>query len=77
MPDQPNPIITMAVLALPAEFVALCRADNVEPGTVLRGFIADLCVITDAEAGYVCNGSQASDLARWYYAQVGYVWWPR
>jgi hypothetical protein len=74
MPDQQP---TTAVLALPAEFVALCRSDDVEPGTVLRGFIADLCSITDAEAGYVCNGTQANDLARWYYAHVGYVWWPR
>ncbi len=74
MPDPQN---TIVVLALPAEFVVLCRSDNVEPGTVLRGFVADLCSISDAEAGFVCNGAQAHDLARWYYAQVGYAWWPR
>lgn len=67
----------IVTLALPEPFVVLCRADNVEPGTVLRGFVADLCSITNAEAGFVCNGVQAHDLARWYYAQVGYAWWPR
>lgn len=64
-------------LAVPATFVDVCRRDSVEPGTVLKGFIADLCDIRDSEAGYVGNGSRASDLARWYYAQVGYAWWPR
>ncbi|MBW8832845.1 MAG: hypothetical protein JF606_26320 [Burkholderiales bacterium] len=49
-------------LALPAQFVEHCRADHVEPGTVLRGFVGDLCGITDAEAGFVCNGERATDL---------------
>ena len=62
-------------LALPATFVDICRQDHVEPGTVLRGFIADLCAIKDSEAGYFCNGTVATDLARGYYAQVGYVLW--
>jgi hypothetical protein len=64
-------------LVLPEAFVAHCRADSVEPATVLQGFVADLCGLTDAEAGFVCNGERATDLARWYYAQVGYAWWPR
>ena len=64
-------------LALPAEFVALCHSHRVEPGTVLRGFVADLCGLTSPETGFVCNGEPARDLARWYYAQVGYAWWPR
>jgi hypothetical protein len=67
----------IVTLVLPVQFVEHCRADSVEPGTVLRGFVADLCGITDAEAGFVCNGERATDLARWYYAQVGYAWWPR
>lgn len=62
-------------LALPEAFVNLCRQDKVEPGTVLRGFIADLCAITDPESGYFCNGARATNLARGYYAQVGYVRW--
>jgi hypothetical protein len=32
-------------LDLPAEFLELCKQDNVFPDTVLRGFIADLCAI--------------------------------
>lgn len=64
-------------LALPEAFVELCRSDSVEPATVLKGFVADLCGLTDADAGFVGNGERATDLARWYYAQVGYRWWPR
>ena len=67
----------IVTLMLPAEFVTLCRSGQVEPGTVLRGFIADLCRLTNAEAGYIGNGRQAQKLANWYYAQVGYAWWPR
>jgi len=29
-------------IELPPEFIALCKADNVPPELVLRGFIADL-----------------------------------
>lgn len=64
-------------LALPAEFVALCRSDRVEPGTVLHGFVADLCALEHAETGYLSNGTLPRVLARWYYAGVGYARWPR
>jgi len=64
-------------LVLPEAFVLLCRADSVEPATVLKGFVADLCSLTDAEAGFVCNGQCPVDMAQRYYAWVGYAWWPR
>ena len=67
----------IVTLMLPAEFAALCRADQVEPGTVLRGFVADLCQLAYADAGYLCNGAWAHELARRYYEQVGYAGWPR
>jgi hypothetical protein len=74
--NAPTPPLTIT-LTLPGVFVALCHGDQVQPGTVLQGFIADLCGMNEPEAGYVCNGEQPRDLARWYYAQVGYAWWPR
>ena len=33
-------------IELPPEFIALCKADNVPPEVVLRGFIADVCELT-------------------------------
>jgi len=68
---------TTVTLTLPSVFIELCHGHQVQPGTVLQGFIADLCGLNEPEAGYVANGEQAGDLARWYYAQVGYAWWPR
>jgi hypothetical protein len=68
---------TTVMLTLPSVFIELCQGHQVQPGTVLQGFIADLCGLNEPEAGFVCNGEQAGDLARWYYAQVGYAWWPR
>ena len=64
-------------LELPAEFIALCKQDKTEPAIVLRGFIADLCALELAEAGYLSNGTSARLLARWYFAGVGYARWPR
>ena len=76
--DKPtdNPPTTVT-LTLPSVFIELCQGHQVQPGTVLQGFIADLCGLNEPEAGYLANGEQAGDLARWYYAQVGYAWWPR
>lgn len=64
-------------LELPDEFLDQCKQDNVEPETVLRGFIADLCGITNFVAnprndGYSSNGSDERDLARSYYERAGY-----
>ena len=76
-PNPPPPPPTTVTLTLPSVFIELCQGHQVQPGTVLQGFIADLCGLNDPEAGYLANGEQAGDLARWYYAQVGYAWWPR
>ncbi len=67
-------------LVLPAEFIALCQRDKIEPDFVLRGFIADLCGLIDAHAdprndGYCSNGSSERDKAYAYYERVGYPWW--
>jgi hypothetical protein len=67
-PTPPSPPPTTVTLTLPGVFIELCSGHQVQPGTVLQGFIADLCGLNEPEAG---------DLARWYYAQVGYAWWPR
>ena len=69
-------------LALPPEFIDLCRHDQVAPETVLRGFIADLCgIINWADApradGYSSNGSDERRMAEEYYERVGYPWWHR
>jgi hypothetical protein len=70
---------------LPQEFVELCKYDNVNPKTVLRGFIADLAEIQNwkfpapaqgrmprPNDGYQSNGSDERRLAREYYERVGY-----
>jgi hypothetical protein len=69
-------------LKLPDEFIELCRRDGVLPETVLRGFIADLCGITNyADAprddGYASHGSDERDMAYEYYERVGYPYWNR
>ena len=76
MPRKNNRI----TLELPPEFIALCKADNVPPEVVLRGFIADLAEImnwTDSPRtdGYSSNGSDERRMAREYYERVGYPWW--
>ena len=68
-------------LDLPSEFIALCAGDGVEPRTVLRGFIADLCSIVnyaDAPVRTDGSGRTGSDerlMALEYYVRVGYPWW--
>jgi len=52
----------------------------VEPETVLRGFIADLCGIMNWASnpradGYGSNGSDERDFASAYYDRVGYPHW--
>jgi len=56
---------------IPPEFVDLCEAHDLEPLAVLRGFIADLCQITDSrrcprEDRYCSSGSDERFLAREY-----------
>ena len=67
-------------IELPAEFIALCEADGIEPETVIRGFIADLAEIMNwvsdpREDGYASNGSDERMKAREYYERVGYPYW--
>ena len=67
-------------IELPKEFIALCKADEVEPEQVLRGFIADLAHIMNwannpREDGYSSNGSDERMKAREYYDRVGYPYW--
>jgi hypothetical protein len=51
-------------------------------GTVLRGFIADLCGIMNwannpRADGYSSNGSDERQMAEQYQWRVGYPWWHR
>ena len=67
-------------LELPPEFIEVCKADGIEPGLVLRGFIADLAEIVSwanrpRTNGYNSNGSDERRMAREYYERVGYPWW--
>jgi len=75
MPRKNNRI----TLDLPPEFVALCKADNVPPEVLLRGFIADLCEIMNwadnpRTDGYSSNGSDERRYVMEYYERVGYPW---
>ncbi|MCP3869805.1 MAG: hypothetical protein GY703_17270 [Gammaproteobacteria bacterium] len=68
------------VIDLPDEFIALCKEDEIEPETVLRSFIADLCEIISWQSdprtdGYNSNGSDERMMARKYYERVGYPYW--
>jgi len=56
-------------IELPAEFIALCEADGIEPEQVIKGFIADLAEIDGS------NGSDERMKAREYYNRVGYPYW--
>ena len=72
-----EPTTHSITLDLPSEFVHLCQLDQVDPATVLRGFIADLCGITGwirvaRTDGYSSNGSDERQMARQYYYRVGY-----
>jgi hypothetical protein len=60
-------------LTLPPQFLSLCATHGVEPETVIRGFIADLCHLRTAE--YHTNGSDERNLADDYYQRVGYAHW--
>lgn len=60
-------------LTLPLQFLSLCATHGVEPETVIRGFIADLCHLRTAE--YHTNGSDERNLADDYYQRVGYATW--
>lgn len=70
---------TWITLELPPEFIELCRQDDVQPETVLRGFIGDLCIDNDPGVRrtdcYGNNGSEAVLRAMTYYVGVGYPSW--
>ena len=79
MPRKNNRTSQRITLDLPPEFIALCKADNVPPEVVLRGFIADLAeIISWADNpradGYSSNGSDERRYAMEYYERVGYPW---
>lgn len=64
-------------LQLPPEFISLCEGDDTSPEEVLRGFVADLCGITNWASspradGYGSNGSDERMYARQYYERCGY-----
>jgi hypothetical protein len=66
-----------AIIDLPDEFLELCDYDMIDPETVLRGFIADLCSLiswaSEPRADrYSSNGSNERDIASAYYDRVGY-----
>jgi hypothetical protein len=64
-------------LRLPPAFVAMCEGHGVEPDQVLRGFIADLCMLRTAD--YNTHGSDERMLAEHYYLRCGYPYlrpWP-
>jgi len=66
-----------AIINLPDEFLELCDYDMINPETVLRGFIADLCGLISWASNpradrYSSNGSDERDFASAYYDRVGY-----
>lgn len=76
-PQVKGPTLT---LHLPPEMIALCADHGIDPNTVLRGFIADLCGIMNwakspRDDGYSSNGSDERLYARRYYDRVGYPYW--
>lgn len=65
-------------LNVPREFIDLCRASQLLPETVLRGFIADLCQLMNwaycpREDEYSSNGSDERRMA-WLYFERAYGW---
>jgi hypothetical protein len=79
MQEQTTTETTAITLDLPPEFVRLCQLDGVDPSTVLKGFIADLCGITGwlhvpRTDGYCRHGSDESEMARVYFWSVGHHW---
>jgi hypothetical protein len=65
-------------LDLPGEFRQFCKDCGLQPATVLRGFIADLCslhnmVVCPREDGYSSNGSDERDMAKDYFRRA-YGW---
>ncbi len=64
-------------LGLPEEFTDLCFENNVNPETVLHGFIADLCELRNTIDNprvdkLSSNGSDERMLANQYFERVGY-----
>jgi len=57
-------------LTLPDEFLDLCETAETDPGTVLRGFIADLCELRTRE--YSTHGSDERRLAGDYFERCSW-----
>ena len=75
-----KPIKHPITLDLPDEFIDLCKADNIAPEVILKGFIADLTGMMNwskapREDGYASHGSDERNMARQYYERVGYPYW--
>ena len=69
---------TPLTIDLPEEFIELCRRDQTDPQTVLRGFIGDLCGSTSPDFdrprddGYGSRGSDERECAWRYYDRAKY-----
>lgn len=62
-------------LDIPFELMELCEASGVQPEALLRGFIADLCDLSNSrdrprEDGYDSNGSDERMLAQDWFARA-------
>lgn len=64
-----NPCTNQIVIQLPSEFLELCRYDLVTPECVLRGFIADLCSMSNS-TNFVSGSIDDGDRARRYYERI-------
>jgi hypothetical protein len=65
-------------LDLPREFLDFCDGRGLNPATVLRVFIGDLCGLSNLfecprEDGYTSNGSDERDLAKGYFERA-FAW---
>jgi hypothetical protein len=69
---KPRLILT---ITLPAEFIALCEAHNIDSQGLIKGFIADTAgLIAFNRHGYYSNGAQARIKARAYFEEVYFMY---
>lgn len=71
VPDETEPV----EIQVPPEFAELCSRVGLDPGKVLRGFIADLCGISSfqncpREDGYSSNGSDERHMAASWFERA-------
>jgi hypothetical protein len=82
VPGRDGLVVTLdtetLVIDIPREFIDLCAKSKLQPKTVLRGFIADLCELMNwgycpREDEYSSNGSDERRMARLYFERA-YGW---